>query len=76
MIYNLNVRNYFLLRIADVLTEANREFFLGRKELPTEITTLKLSTETGIPLPEVEGILRGKYIRCGRNLYSLTYFLG
>ena len=76
LIYNLNVRNYFLLRAADVLTEANQEFFLGRQELPTEITALKLSTETGIPLPEVEGILRGKYVRCGRDLYSLSYFLG
>lgn len=76
LIYNLNVRNYFLLRAADVLTEANQDFFLGRQELPTEITSLKLSTETGIPLPEVEGILRGKYVRCGRDLYSLSYFLG
>ena len=73
MIYNLNVRNYFLLRAADVLTEANQDFFLGRQEFPTEITSLKLSTETGIPFRKES--FGEKYVRCGRDLYSLSYFL-
>lgn len=67
-------RNHTLQKVAAALVQHQADFFLSREQPLAPLTMTQLAEELEVNVSTVSRALAGKYLRCDRGTFPLSYF--